>query len=84
MKANVGKKERLIRLPAGLALIFFGAVWAGVLALVGVVVMVTAMIGWCPVSALLGFSTAGREESDLVPDTSGPRADPHIRRRRLK
>ena len=79
MKINVGKKERLIRISAGLVLIFLGVVWVGVLALVGVLVMVTAFIGWCPVSATFGFSTAGRNEAEVVPDTSGPIADPFER-----
>lgn len=84
MKINVGKKERLIRLSAGLGLVFLGAVWIGTMVVVGVVVMITAVIGWCPVSALLGFDTARREDSQVVPDTSGPRADPYERQRRLK
>ena len=84
MKTNVGKKERLIRLAAGMALVFLGAVWAGIMVVVGVAVMVTAVIGWCPFSTLLGFDTAGREDTPVAPDTSGPRADPFEWKRRLK
>ncbi|MBI9085044.1 MAG: DUF2892 domain-containing protein [Desulfobacterales bacterium] len=84
MKINVGRKERLIRLPAGLVLVFFGVVWSWVLSVAGVVVLATAVIGWCPVSALLGFNTAGREDAEIVPDTSGPRSDPYMKQRRLK
>jgi len=74
MKCNIGKIERLIRVAAGLLLagagIFIGGLWA----LLGVAVMVTAFVGWCPVRALLGRSSS-REEEVLPVDTSGQHAD---------
>jgi Inner membrane protein YgaP-like, transmembrane domain len=84
MKTNVGKQERLIRLAVGFVLCFSGLIWIGVMVWVGLVVIVTALIAWCPISGLLGLSTAGGEDTDLAPDTSGPRADAFERHRRLK
>jgi uncharacterized membrane protein len=74
MKCNIGKAERLIRVAAGLLLagagIFIGGLWA----LLGVAVMVTAFVGWCPVRAVLGLSSC-REDETLPVDTSGQHTD---------
>jgi hypothetical protein len=55
---NIGPIDRAIRSIAGiglLSLIFFGPqTWWG---LVGIVPLVTALIGWCPPYALLGLNT---------------------------
>ena len=58
MKKNVGNRERVIRVIAGLAILslaFFGpkSAWA----YLGLVPIVTGLIGWCPPFALFGFST---------------------------
>ena len=58
MKQNVGSIDRTIRIIVGLGLIslvFIGpqTVWGWI----GVVPLVTALIGWCPPYALLGINT---------------------------
>jgi hypothetical protein len=61
MTHNVGTTEKVIRIILGIALlslIYFmeGSMrWVG---LVGAVLIVTALIGWCPISAVLGINTA--------------------------
>lgn len=60
MKHNVGSIDRAIRVIAGLGLIslvFIGpqTVWGWI----GVVPLVTALIGWCPPYALLGINSCG-------------------------
>ena len=48
MKCNVGKADKIFRLVAGLAIITVGIVlksWWGAL---GVVPLITAALGWCP------------------------------------
>ena len=57
---NVGTIDRVIRAVIGLgliALVFVGpqTVWGWI----GVVPLVTAIIGWCPPYALLGINTCG-------------------------
>lgn len=57
---NVGTIDRAIRAIVGLgliALVFVGpqTVWGWI----GVVPLVTAIIGWCPPYALLGINTCG-------------------------
>ena len=68
MKANVGKIDRGIRLLVGIVLI---ALWpmgllqgtTAIIALVvGVVMLTTAMLRWCPPYGLLGINTGARDD----------------------
>lgn len=57
MKCNVGKTERIIRGVVGLAVIGWGVSsgnWFGAL---GVVLVVTAALGWCPLYIPFGINT---------------------------
>ncbi len=58
MKKNIGNTERVIRAIVGvilIALVFVGpkTPWGWI----GLIPLVTAIIGWCPPYALLGIST---------------------------
>ena len=58
MSKNIGSLERVIRILAGLGIIslaFIGpqSPWA----FLGIVPLLTGLIGWCPPYALLGIST---------------------------
>ncbi|MCS6897380.1 MAG: DUF2892 domain-containing protein [Nitrospira sp.] len=63
MTCNVGGIERPIRIVAGLLLIGVGAlvelppVGMGILLTVGVVLLVTGVIQYCPLTSLLGINT---------------------------
>lgn len=63
MTCNVGGIERPIRIVGGLLLIGVGvftdlpAVGMGAALAVGVVFLVTAAIGYCPLTSLLGINT---------------------------
>lgn len=62
MTRNIGNLERIVRIIAGLAilsLVFIGpkSLWG----LIGVVPLITGLIGWCPPYALLGISTFKNE-----------------------
>lgn len=65
MQKNVGSIDRAIRALAGIALLaafFLGALQGapGIVALVvGIVMLATAAIGWCPPYKLLGINTCG-------------------------
>lgn len=55
---NVGTVDRAIRIVAGLvllSLVFFGpqTLWG----LIGIVPLLTALIGWCPAYTLFGIRT---------------------------
>ena len=70
MKCNIGKTERLIRIAAGILLVGAGVFFGGLWALLGIAVMVTAIVSWCPVRSVFGRSS-GREDETLPADTSG-------------
>ena len=58
MKVNIGKVERIVRIVVGigvLSLAFVGpqTPWA----YLGIMPMLSGLIGWCPPYALLGIST---------------------------
>lgn len=63
MKANIGNTDRVLRVILGVALLsmFFVAEsslrWWG---LVGIVPLVTAALGFCPLYAVLGVNTCPR------------------------
>ena len=61
MKTNIGSIERIVRALVGAALVYFAATGAiGWWGWLGVVLLATAAIGWCPPYALLGISTCKR------------------------
>lgn len=58
MKPNIGKVERVVRVVVGLGILslaFVGprASWA----YLGVLPLLSGLVGWCPPYALLGIST---------------------------
>jgi hypothetical protein len=58
MTKNIGGIERIVRIVAGLVLVVLAATGAvGVWGWIGVVPMVTGLIGWCPPYSLLGINT---------------------------
>lgn len=58
MKANVGGIDRILRLVVGIALIVLAAMGTiGVWGYIGVVPLLTAVLGFCPAYTLLGFNT---------------------------
>lgn len=62
MKRNVGNIDRVIRIVIGLAILlagfYFGSWWGAV----GLVPLLTAAIGWCPLYLPLGLSTCSVEK----------------------
>jgi Protein of unknown function (DUF2892) len=58
MKTNVGGIDRIARIVLGLALIALTLTGAiGVWGWIGVVLVATAAIGFCPLYTLVGFSS---------------------------
>lgn len=58
MKTNEGGMDRILRVVAGLALLGLMAMGSiGVWGWLGVVLLATGLIGWCPLYTLLGFNT---------------------------
>ena len=57
MKNNVGSADRKFRLIAGLIIIFLGIYFKNWWGAVGMIPLVTAVIGWCPAYLPFGIST---------------------------
>jgi hypothetical protein len=65
MKKNEGTTDRVLRVIIGVGLLsyyfmsFHGQGWGGIhaLALLGIIPLVTGLIGTCPIYSLLGIST---------------------------
>ncbi|PKO56643.1 MAG: DUF2892 domain-containing protein [Betaproteobacteria bacterium HGW-Betaproteobacteria-21] len=58
MKSNVGGMDKILRIVAGvvllvLAIMGIGAPWT----FIGIVPLVTGLMGWCPAYTLLGLNT---------------------------
>ena len=58
MKANVGGIDKILRVIVGLVLITLAATgMVGVWGWIGVIPLVTGLVGWCPLYRLLGMNT---------------------------
>lgn len=68
-KNNMGSIDRAIRAIVGIilfALYFMGTVagvWGWVALIVGVVLLATAALGWCPPYSLLGINTCSTRKA---------------------
>ena len=61
MNPNVGGADRIIRIILGLGLIGWGVATQNWWGAIGVVLLATALAGWCPVYLPLGINTAKRQ-----------------------
>lgn len=58
MKSNVGGIDRILRIVVGLALILAAALgYVGMWGYIGVVPLLTGVIGWCPAYLPFGIKT---------------------------
>ena len=57
MQLNVGKPERVIRVIVGLGIIGAGVYYQSWWGAIGLVPVLTGILGWCPPYQLLGIST---------------------------
>ncbi len=62
MTTNEGIVDRVLRVTVGLVLIaaalgLFGPAYTSVWGWIGVLPLVTGLVGWCPVYSLLGIKT---------------------------
>lgn len=59
MNKNLGNTDRLIRLLIGIALIAYAYMTGNTIAYIGIIPILTALIGWCGLYAILGINTCG-------------------------
>jgi len=63
MKTNVGGADRIVRVVVGLGVIAWGVMnhsWWGAL---GVILLATASLGWCPLYLPFGLSSCSVKKS---------------------
>jgi Protein of unknown function (DUF2892) len=64
---NVGMIDRVVRIIIGIVLIaafslgWVGAPWSYLVALIGLIVLVTGVVGTCALYSLLGMNTLGKQ-----------------------
>jgi hypothetical protein len=78
MLSNMGKADRLIRTAAAFVIVFGSIYFSGLWAFLGVLILLTAVMGWCPIYALFHVSTS-KDQVEIPSDTSGeqePRRGP--------
>jgi len=63
---NVGMIDRVIRIILGITLLYLfvvnmvAAPWSYLVALIGLILLVTGVIGTCPLYSILGMNTLGK------------------------
>ncbi len=62
MKCNVGKVDKAIRFGAGIAVILAGVAYSSWFGLIGVVLIATAAIGFCPAYLPFKLNTSKNDE----------------------
>ncbi|MEL0659412.1 DUF2892 domain-containing protein [Psychromonas arctica] len=62
IKENVGGIDRTLRIIVGAVLIGIGLWYLSWWGAIGVVLMLTALLGWCPVYLPFGVSTSNKEK----------------------
>lgn len=60
MKCNVGKADRIIRVILGAGIIAVGIYLKSWWGAIGVIPIITAAVGWCPVYLPFGISSCKR------------------------
>ncbi len=69
MKCNVGLVDRMIRLILGAVIILVGALFKSWWGLVGVVIFITGLIGWCGLYVPLKINTCKIKTPEEGTDT---------------
>lgn len=57
MKTNIGSTDKTIRIAAGVVIIALGLLLSSWWGLVGVVLLATGLMNFCPAYSLINFST---------------------------
>lgn len=61
MTYNMGSTDRIIRGVVGIGVLGAGYYFQSLWGLIGLIPLVTALIGWCPSYVPFGISTASKE-----------------------
>jgi len=67
MKANVGGPDRIFRIVLGIVILGVGWYFKSWWGLIGLIPLVTGLVGWCPLYCPFHASTAGEDGSTSAP-----------------
>jgi hypothetical protein len=62
MKKNMGQKDRAIRAIFGVLLLMYGLIFQNLIGALGLIPLVTALIGTCPLYSVLGVTSNRYED----------------------
>lgn len=62
MECNVGKPEGFIRILIGFGIIAAGILFENWWGLLGIGLIATGVIGWCPINKIFGFSSCKQQK----------------------
>lgn len=65
MNKNLGKIDRSLRVIVGLVIIAAGIIYGSWLGAIGLVPLLTAVLGWCPLYCPLKINTCSKEECNI-------------------
>jgi predicted RND superfamily exporter protein len=57
MKQNVGSADKLIRIILGIVILALGFIFKSWWGIIGIIPLLTGLVGWCGLYTLLGIST---------------------------
>jgi hypothetical protein len=63
MLKNVGKIDKSLRILIGLAIIAYGIIEQSFLGVIGLIPLMTALMGWCPMYSIFGISSCSLKNS---------------------
>jgi len=62
MKCNIGKLDQLLRIVGGLIVVIAGLIFNAWWGLIGVLLIATALLRWCPLYIPFKISTVKKEK----------------------
>ena len=62
MKENIGDVDKVVRVIAGIAALGAGFYYQSWWGAIGLILLGSAAIGWCPPYAILGFNSCSAEK----------------------
>jgi hypothetical protein len=64
MKTNIGTMDRFFRVVVSVPFIVYGIMHSSLIGLIGIVLLATAVIGWCGLYTMFGFDTCKYKDAD--------------------
>ena len=75
MKKNVGTADSIIRLIIGVIIIIIGIAFGSWWGAIGLILIITALLKWCPLYPICGISTCKVEEVKAEPEAKPEEAE---------